>query len=93
MEGGKKRAEEGPSYHIYILSTGKYSLSLSYKHASGVVPSATYTVPICGSLKQLVSQYDRVAVLAEGAAFVSLPLKKTKPAETSAQLVIVQTHN
>lgn len=51
---------EGPNYHIYFPSTGKYPLSLSYKHASSVVFRVASTVPICGLLKQGFSQYDRV---------------------------------
>lgn len=51
---------EGPNYHIYIPSTGKYPLSLSYKHASGVVFRVAPTVPICSLLKQGFSKYDRV---------------------------------
>lgn len=52
---------EGPNYHIFILSTGKYPLSLSYKHVFGVVSRVTYTVPVSALLKQHVSQYDRVS--------------------------------
>lgn len=51
---------EGPNYHIYSPSTGKYPLSLSYKHASSVVFRVASTVPICGLLKQGFSKYDRV---------------------------------